>query len=139
MYASYLDALMHIHRSPTGQDSGQPSQCIQSTGYQVGVLYQLSYLSGISNLCLRSLFKPKLWCVRLNSKPPIHVELTSKWQIQLLYRFPRWCSGKESPANPGDCNRCGFDPWVGKISWSRKWQPTLVLLPGKFHGQWWTP
>ena len=24
---------------------------------------------------------------------------------------------------------------VGKIPWRRKWQPTLVLLPGKFHGQ----
>ena len=24
---------------------------------------------------------------------------------------------------------------VGKISWRRKWQPTLVLLPGKSHGQ----
>ena len=29
----------------------------------------------------------------------------------------------------------GFDPWVGKIPWRRKWQPTPVLLPGKFHGQ----
>ena len=31
--------------------------------------------------------------------------------------------------------RHGFDPWVGKIPWSRKWQPTPVFLPGKFHGQ----
>ena len=23
---------------------------------------------------------------------------------------------------------------VGKIPWRRKWQPTPVLLPGKFHG-----
>ena len=28
----------------------------------------------------------------------------------------------------------GFDPWVGKIPWRRKWQPTPGLLPGKFHG-----
>ena len=27
------------------------------------------------------------------------------------------------------------DPWVGKILWRRKWQPTPVFLPGKFHGQ----
>ena len=27
------------------------------------------------------------------------------------------------------------DPWVGKIPWKRKWQPTPVFLPGKFHGQ----
>ena len=28
-----------------------------------------------------------------------------------------------------------FDPWVGKILWRREWQPTLVFLPGEFHGQ----
>ena len=27
-----------------------------------------------------------------------------------------------------------FDPWVGKISWRRKQQPTPVLLPGKSYG-----
>ena len=30
--------------------------------------------------------------------------------------------------------RCEFDSWVGKIPWERKWQPTTVFLPGKFHG-----
>ena len=29
----------------------------------------------------------------------------------------------------------GFDSWVGKTPWRRKWQPTLVFLPGEFHGQ----
>ena len=28
-----------------------------------------------------------------------------------------------------------FDPWVQKIPWRRIWQPTLVRLPGKSHGQ----
>ena len=28
-----------------------------------------------------------------------------------------------------------FDPWVKKIPWRREWQPTLVFLPGEFHGQ----
>ena len=32
------------------------------------------------------------------------------------------------------CGRPGLDPWVGKIPWRRKWQPTPVLLPGKFCG-----
>ena len=43
---------------------------------------------------------------------------------------------KKPPANAGDV-RDGreFDPWVGKIPWSRKWQPTLVFLLGEFHGQ----
>ena len=31
--------------------------------------------------------------------------------------------------------RCRFDPWIGKIPWKRKWQPTPVFLPGKSHGQ----
>ena len=31
--------------------------------------------------------------------------------------------------------KLGFDPWVWKIPWRRKWQPTPVFLLGKFHGQ----
>ena len=42
----------------------------------------------------------------------------------------------------GDCSheikrrlwRPGFNPWVGKISWRRKWQPTPVFLPGESRG-----
>ena len=30
--------------------------------------------------------------------------------------------------------KTGFDPWVGKIPWRRKWQPTPVFMPGKTHG-----
>ena len=33
------------------------------------------------------------------------------------------------------CKRPRFSPWVHEISWSRKWQPTLVFLPGKLRGQ----
>ena len=32
-------------------------------------------------------------------------------------------------------SRLGFDPWVRKIPWRKKWQPTPLFLPGKFHGQ----
>ena len=31
------------------------------------------------------------------------------------------------------CKRHGFNPWVGKIPWSRKRLPTPVFLLGKFH------
>ena len=31
--------------------------------------------------------------------------------------------------------RPGFDPWIGKISWRRAWQPTPVFLPRESHGQ----
>ena len=47
----------------------------------------------------------------------------------------RWHSGKESACQCRRHRRCGFDPWIGKISWRRKWQLTPVFLPGKSHGQ----
>ena len=42
---------------------------------------------------------------------------------------------KNLPANVRDAKRLRFDPWLGKIPWGRKWQPTPVFLPGKFHRQ----
>ena len=42
---------------------------------------------------------------------------------------------KNLPANVGRCKRHGFSPWVGKIPWRRKGQPTPVFLPGEVHGQ----
>ena len=41
---------------------------------------------------------------------------------------------KNLPAS-AEGKRNGLDPWVGKIPWRRKWQPILVFLPEKFHGQ----
>ena len=46
--------------------------------------------------------------------------------------FPSGIRGKEAACL---CRRSGFDCWVGMIPWSRKWQPTPVFLPEKFHGQ----
>ena len=33
------------------------------------------------------------------------------------------------------CRRLGFEPWVRKIPWRRKWQPTPEFLSGKSHEQ----
>ena len=49
--------------------------------------------------------------------------------------LPWWHSGKESACQCRRCRRHWFDPWVRKILWRRKWQPTPVFLPGEFHGQ----
>jgi len=38
---------------------------------------------------------------------------------------------EESTCQCREHERCRFDPWVKKIPWSRKWQPTPVFLPGK--------
>ena len=32
------------------------------------------------------------------------------------------------------CRRPGFDPWVKKTPWRRKWQSVPVSLPREFHG-----
>ena len=42
---------------------------------------------------------------------------------------------KGLPAMQEMHKRHRFNPWVGKIPWSRKWQPAPVFLPGKSHGQ----
>ena len=44
--------------------------------------------------------------------------------------LPSWLSDKESACQ---CRRCGFDPWVWKIPWRKKWQPTPAFLSGEFH------
>ena len=46
--------------------------------------------------------------------------------------FPDGSASKESACFVGDL---GLIHRVGKIPWRRKWQPTQVFLPGKFHGQ----
>ena len=46
-----------------------------------------------------------------------------------------WHSAKESTCQCRRYRRHGLDPWVRKIPWRRKWQPTSVFLPGKSHGQ----
>jgi len=47
--------------------------------------------------------------------------------LSLSQGFPGSSADKESTSN-------GFDPWVGKMPWRRKWQPTSVFWPREFHG-----
>ena len=58
-----------------------------------------------------------------------------KWITRNNIRFPRWHSGEESACQCRGYKRCEFSSWVGKILWRRKWQPTIVFLPGKSHRQ----
>ena len=52
--------------------------------------------------------------------------------LLILMGPPWWLNGKESARQ---CRTCGLHPWVRKIPWRNKWQPTPVFLPGKSHGQ----
>ena len=56
--------------------------------------------------------------------PQTDVDVT---QLQI---FPGGASGEESSCQCWSPKRCGFDPWIGKITWTL----TPVFLPGKFHG-----
>ena len=49
--------------------------------------------------------------------------------------FPGGASSKEPACQRRRCKRCGFNSWVGKIPWRKKWQPTSVFFPGDSHGQ----
>ena len=53
----------------------------------------------------------------------------------VFWGFPCGSGAKNPPANAGDTGGMVFSPWVEKIPWRRKWQPTLVFLPGKSHGE----
>ena len=58
---------------------------------------------------------------------PAHLDIFTE-----LFGLPRWSRRKEFACQ---CRRLGFNPWVGKIPWRRKWQPTPVFLSEKSHGQ----
>ena len=54
--------------------------------------------------------------------------------FKIALGFPYGSANKESSCNAGDTG-AGFDLWVRKTPWRRKWQPTPIFLPGKSHGQ----
>ena len=54
---------------------------------------------------------------------------------QTLNRLPWWFSSQESTCQCRRHRRCRFDPWVWKIPWRGKWQPTPVFLTDISHGQ----
>ena len=66
------------------------------------------------------------------SQSLIHLFNTHFLSTDQVLRLPWWLSGKESTCQ---CKRRGFSPWVRTIPWRRKWQPVLILLTGKSHGQ----
>ena len=75
--------------------------------------------------------------IRMKLRPLVFYYKVSQSIIQgltgkLSLGFPGGSDGKSICLQ---CRRPGFDPWIRRIPWRRKWQPTPVLLPGKFHGQ----
>ena len=79
-----------------------------------------------SLLCLQGQ-KWSVLCGVLNGK-----EIQKRGGYMYIWDFPGASNGVEFACQ---CRRRRFHPWVRKIPWSRKWHPTLVFLPGEFHGQ----
>ena len=48
--------------------------------------------------------------------------------------LPQWLRGWRICLQCWRWRRCRFNPWVRKIPWRRKWQPTAVFWSGKSHG-----
>ena len=53
--------------------------------------------------------------------------------LWFYFAFPSDGASDKEPACK--CRRHRFNPWVRKIPWRTKWQPTPVSLPGESYGQ----
>ena len=62
-----------------------------------------------------------------------HESNLSQAKVGRASQVAQWV--KNPPANAGVSGNYGFHPWVRKIPWRRKWQPTPVCLPGESRGQ----
>ena len=58
------------------------------------------------------------------------------YKVNISFGFPNGSVVKNPPVSEGEAG----DPWVVKIPWRTKWQPTPVFLPGESmdRGVWWT-
>ena len=110
-------------------------------------VYQSVYLSVSLSICLSVYLSSCLSiCVSIHLSVYLSVQLSIylslsiclSFHLSSIYMSPWlhcWVSSKESACQCRRRKRPGFDPWVGKIPWRRKWQPTPVSLPGESHGR----
>ena len=104
-----------------------------------GWFYSWAHALAIAACCLwhriSLLFQiPHAWIIWYG---PLHPLKSIRWSHVICLEtcprsngLPKGHSGKESACQCQRHKRPGFNPWVGKIPWSRKWQPTPVFLPG---------
>ena len=114
----------------------------------------MRWLDGITDFMDMSLSKLREMVKdRGDGRAAVHGVTKSLREQRATQKMPRWEQGGSLPGDhmwkgfPGSsdgkasaCNAgLGFDPWVGKIPWRRKWQPTPVFLPGESMegGAWW--
>ena len=108
LYCSAYTLLLHVACPSHIWQLGSNSNCSKGCGGRYGASYDLA--SEVSWYVSYFLLVKKLF------RPVLSWWLRG-WRICLQCGIPR------------------FDPWVWKIPWRREWLPTLIFLPGEFHGQ----
>ena len=121
------------------------SEACFSSGGVWRVSYRVEHLECFESQDRRRFFSsgPDIGFKGISYDPPWAGTLTSgnfllvffggaEWGFSCFKGLPRCLTGKESACQ---CRRHVLDPWVGKISWRRAWQPTPVFLPGESHGR----
>ena len=87
---------------------------------------QLLLLDILNYILLAHYLSPSLDCENFHFSAPY---------ICYLYLFGGTCQVVSDRESAWQCRRGGFNPWVEKITWRRKWHSIPVFLPGKSHGQ----
>ena len=96
----------------------------------ISVSQSLQVVSGLSD-CLRLYTWNNIQQRTGAHQMPAMITKTSYGQIKNLFELPRWLSGEEPTCQ---CRTLGFNPWMRKIPWRRKRQPTPIFLHEKSHG-----
>ena len=68
--------------------------------------------------------------IKIRSYRSVSPFLQAKFSVRCSWHTLLWAGWPSC-----QCRRHRFNPWVWKIPWRRKWQPTPVSLPGESHGQ----
>ena len=63
----------------------------------------------------------------------LKAQFLATWVLNGISETEIWVKWERTALLPcRNFRRHSFDPWVQKIPWRRKWQPTPVFLPGEF-------
>ena len=144
MVSSVYKKSLHVHSKPLRTVPVESDCCFQGHREAKGGL-EMGLAVETSVKVLKHYFL--LHLVYELSSPQENISVKSKDLDNLVYLGPKTACVKRYllPKQFGSNwkvvmqllqdRRPGFNPYVEKIPWRRKWQPTPVLLPGEFHGR----